>query len=91
MKFTEIQVKEAIVFYILHNQYDLMFRLQPLLDQRKKYLETEDKVFHDDIKNDFEIAVKRELSSELSQQLDIDIESIMIAMEGFSVKEFLNE
>lgn len=91
MKFTDLQVKEAIVFYIIHNHDDLLFRLQPLIQQRDRYFQSEDKVFHDDVNNEFEVAIKRELASELSQQLDIDIESIMIAMEEFSTKEFLNE
>lgn len=85
----EVQVKEAIVWYLVHNQTKLQRILSPHKVTLEKLLKEEDVVFRDDIYKEYYLHLKEEISVDLANNLPITPEEIAMVMEEFNVREFI--
>lgn len=83
------QKLEAVVFYVIHNQFKIKQLCSDILSQMKKLLETEPKELHDDIKKECISILKNVIITEISKDLALDVLTISVALDGFDVLEYL--
>lgn len=87
----EQEITNNIIFFLIHHQQVLKNLCKPILEQRKKLLDTEPIEFHEDI-----IAQGNELCLsiiivEITRNIPVDYILIKSILEDFNINEFLDK
>lgn len=64
--------------------------LSGLITQRQELLKTEEPVFHEEINNQFYDLIAERFSQELAKNFDTDPEEILLFLQTFDIKEWLD-
>jgi hypothetical protein len=88
---TNDEIIDAVTSYIEDNKETLREEVSDLIDQYKGSIDSEEHYFHDDIKAEFEILLRRELAEIVAGSLALDPEQVFLSVEALNVDDFLEE
>lgn len=84
-------LENGVVMYLTQGRDALIHVLKPLLEQRKALLKSEDASMHQEIQDQFEDLIRREISREIATNMSLDPEQVYSIVETMNVSEFLGE
>jgi len=87
--FSEAEIKEAVMWYVIHNQHHLKEELKDLIQQRNDLIKKEDEVFHDDITTQFEKMAKSIICEKIGKDLALSPESVIIILDDLNMDELI--
>ncbi len=83
------KIEGAVLLYITHMPAALAKRLGPLTEQHKRALQKENVLFHEEIKNQFETLVRREVADQIANDMFLEPDKVYIVVESLDVPSFL--
>lgn len=90
MSIDKTQLRQGIVFHLIHNQQYYKDMITPYTKRRDNFLIINDKVFHDDINNQYWDMVKSVIASDLNFSLAVSYEDAIVVLEEINLKEYLD-
>jgi hypothetical protein len=87
----ETETAELVYYYLVLNHLKYKEKFKVALSLKIALLNTEDGVFHDEVKNQFSELVKKQMSDDISRELGLNPEQAYVALESVDVHEYLNQ
>lgn len=79
-----------IINILVHNQQRYKELTRPLKEFRDKLLANENNVFHEDIEDDYLVALRRTIINDISKTYALPYEEVYIVLEAMNLEEYLN-
>lgn len=76
--------RELVLDSLVANHDSLKAQIAPLVQKRDRLLEMEPKVFHDDIRAEFDAKIRSILMEEVSKNLTISADHVMMIVEDIN-------
>lgn len=87
---TEKDKKEAVIFYVLHNQHHFKTICNDILKQRRNLLYDEPKEYHDDINKECLTILKNVIITEICKDMALDALTVSSVLSDFDVLQYLS-
>jgi hypothetical protein len=85
-----LEDKLKVISFLSNNREYLEAKIRGLKYLKESSLSTIPDIFHEDVLDQYESHVRTMILKEISEHTKVDGETILIALEGFDLKGFLN-
>lgn len=85
------KIQEAVAAFIIFQRPTMLNVLSPLLLQKEELLQTESPDFHQEITNQFETLIRREIAEYIAQHMNFNPEEVFLVVENLDVPGFIGD